>query len=87
MVLIDMQPSPGLALEGNPGAQDFGEPVVVEGGDAEGALDLLAQPLAPRLGAEKAYLQRKLSWIDSLLRQSGGNGDCIPGRAGKGGRS
>src|SRR5690606_32642296 len=53
------------ALVGHTGADDLGEAVDVGGLDAETSLDVAADGLGPRFGAEDAEAQAELVWLDA----------------------
>jgi len=73
VVLADVEAVPLGAFEGDAGAHELGEAVVVVGLEMQAALDLVAHRLAPALGAEEPRTQAQLLGVDALVPQVGGD--------------
>ena len=74
MVFPDHRAVLGLdAFAGDAGADDFREPIEVDGIDAESRFDFLAHGVGPRLGAVHTDAQRRAARVDALAAEFVGN--------------
>ena len=81
MVFLDVHARAGDAFAADAGADDLGQAVVVEGQEAELALDLDAHVLGPGLAAEVGELQAQAARVDALLAGDLGDVQGVAGRA------
>ena len=84
VVLVDVEAVPLGALEGDAGADELGQAVIVECLQMEPPLDLFPHRLAPGLGPEEAGTEPKLLGMDAPIPQIRRDADGVARRADEG---
>ncbi|ANT65102.1 hypothetical protein Ptc2401_01332 [Prosthecochloris sp. CIB 2401] len=82
VVFEDVHALLGWAFHGDTGADDFAEPVDVEGFDAEEFLDFLAHFFCPGFGAEDAGFELDLAGVDLFVADGFAEEGGVGGGAG-----